>query len=214
MVAGVVIAAVGVDALRHVEHPSERPLVALPLIFGTHQMVEAVVWWGVAGHVTDRVTGGFTWLYLAVAFGLLPWFVPWAVRRMEPDPTRRRIMATLSILGGLVSVHLMSAVAQGPVAVTDGGHYLAYQVPLSFGMLTAVLYVVATCGSLLLSSDRYAVQFGAINLAVVIVLAVLLLSGVISLWCVWAAVTSAVIALHLRRTDPHRHRFPIAPAMS
>jgi hypothetical protein len=74
VVADIVITAIGVDALRNVEHPSERPLVALPLISRMPQVIEAVVWWGVEGHVTDRKTEWFTWLYLAVAFSLLPWF--------------------------------------------------------------------------------------------------------------------------------------------
>jgi hypothetical protein len=61
------------------------------------------------------------------------------------------------------------------------------------------LYVVATCGSLILSSDRVVAIYGWMNLVVVATLAVLLTSGIISLWCVWAAVTSIAIAIHLRR---------------
>ena len=38
------------------------------------------------------------------------------------------------------------------------------------------------------------------NLIAVTVLAWLMATGVISLWCAWAAVTSIVIVLHLRDT--------------
>jgi hypothetical protein len=41
--------------------------------------------------------------------------------------------------------------------------------------------------------------YGWMNLVVVTTLAALLTSGVISLWCMWAAVTSFAIAIHLRR---------------
>ncbi|MDX2344839.1 MAG: hypothetical protein QNL12_14480 [Acidimicrobiia bacterium] len=107
----------------------------------------------------------------------------------------------------------MSAMARGPISVTEGTHYLAYSVPLSSGMVAAVAYVFATCGSLLLASDRLITWFGAVNLVAVLVLSVLLFSGVISLWCVWAAIASAAIALHLRRADPHGHRFQLTPTL-
>jgi hypothetical protein len=48
------------------------------------------------------------------------------------------------------------------------------------------------------------------NLGAVAVLSILMVSGVISLWCVWAAITSIAIAAHLRRTDQHRERFSLA----
>ena len=212
LLTGVVIAGIGVDTLRHVKHESERPLAALPLIFGTHQMVEAVVWWGIDGYVDDRTTNWFAMLYLAIAFGLIPWFVPWAAQRIEPDRLRRRLMLALTVLGASVSVYLMVPVVRGPILVADGGFYLAYSVPLAFGVLATMLYVAATCGSLLLSSDRRLVQFGAINAIAVTALAVLLMSGVISLWCIWAAITSGAVALHLRRAERRTHRRKPAPA--
>jgi hypothetical protein len=43
--------------------------------------------------------------------------------------------------------------------------------------------------------------FGLLNLAAVAVLAWLMASGVISLWCAWAAVASLVIVIHLRTSD-------------
>jgi hypothetical protein len=55
---------------------------------------------------------------------------------------------------------------------------------------------VATCGSLLLSTHRHVRWFGAVNLVVAGLLASLEQYGFISLWCVWAAVSSVAIALH------------------
>ncbi|MCP4307601.1 MAG: hypothetical protein GY926_12835 [bacterium] len=214
LIGGAAIAAIGVDTLRHVEHRSERPLAALPVIFGAHQIIEAFVWWGVDDRVAASVADWAAWIYLAIAFGLLPWFVPWAVRRLEPDPDRRRYATALIVLGVAVSIYLMIPVIEGPVTVVDGGFYLSYSVALSFGGLATAFYVVSTCGSLLLSSDRYLFQYGLVNLVAVMTLSILLMAGVISLWCVWAAVTSVAIAVHLRRTDAHRHHFPAAPKAS
>jgi hypothetical protein len=69
-----------------------------------------------------------------------------------------------------------------------------------------MLYVVATCGPLLFSSYRHIRRYGVLNLVAVCALAWLNQSGLISLWCVWAAVTSVAIAVHLRTV----HRTPVA----
>ena len=173
-------------------------MAALPIVFGIHQLIEVPVWWGVES--SEGLMFGSAWLYLIVAFGVIPWLVPYAVRRMEPDLDRRRGMSPLVVLGVIVAVALAVPVLIGPVTVSDGGLHLAYSVPLVFGGPLTALYVISTCGSLLMSSDRAAAAYGAVNLLIVTVLATLLTTAVISLWCVWAAVTSIAVAVHLRRS--------------
>jgi hypothetical protein len=68
------------------------------------------------------------------------------------------------------------------------------------------LYVLAICGTLLLSSRRRVVTFGMVNLVAIGVIAWLTIDGFASVWCGWAAVTSAAIALHMRVGRPHRLR--------
>lgn len=210
LIGGAAIAAIGIDTLRHVEHRSERPLAILPIVFGLHQVTESFVWWGLDGHVASQVGDAAAWLYLVVAFGLLPWFVPWTIRRLEPDHRKRVYVSALVAAGVLVSVYLIIPVINGPIRVVDGGFYLAYSVSFTFGGAATAVYVATTCGPLLISSDRYLVRYGMANLGAVAVLSILMVSGVISLWCVWAAITSIAIAAHLRRTDQHRERFSLA----
>ena len=88
---------------------------------------------------------------------------------------------------------------RGPVVVHLGANHLSYDVGLPDGLLIVTLYVVATCGALLMSSHRDIVVFGLINLPVVVLLALLNANGFASLWCAWAAVASVMIAVHLRR---------------
>lgn len=197
--AGVVVTAVGLDTIRHVGHEREAAMAALPLIFGFHQLIEVFVWKGVDGTVSGAVASGAAWLYLAIAFGLIPWLVPYAVRRLEVDGSRLPVMSTLVGLGVVVATALTLPLIFGSISVVDGGNHLAYSTSLVLGGLFAVLYVVATCGALVMSSDRVVAIYGWMNLVVVAALATLLTSGIISLWCVWAAVTSIAIAIHLRR---------------
>jgi len=91
------------------------------------------------------------------------------------------------------------------VPSSPGGHHIAYAVDLWHGGIVTALYVVATCGALLVSDHRYVGRFGAINLLAVVVLAWFDQGAVVSLWCTWAAVVSIAIALHLR-VRRRRHR--------
>jgi hypothetical protein len=200
VVAGLVIGAVGIDALRHVRRRSEWPLAAIPLVLAGHQLVEAFVWWGLKGHIAYGVWHPALWVYLAIAFGVLPVLVPIAVGALEPAANRPRV-AVFTAVGLVVSVVLMYAVVRGPVDASIKGHHIAYQVDLWHGGFIVALYVVATCGSLLASKNESVRLFGSANLVAVGLLSWLNQSGLISLWCSWAAVTSVAIALHLRRAD-------------
>jgi hypothetical protein len=199
IVTGVVVTAVGIDAIRHVGHNRETAMAALPVIFGLHQLIEVFVWKGLDGPASAAVAQGAAWLYLLIAFGMIPWLVPFAVRRLEFDRARRRVMYWLTGLGVLVATALTVPIIIGPISVADGGYHLTYSTSLVLGGFLAVMYVVATCGALILSTDRVVAIYGWMNLVVVASLVVLLTTGIISLWCVWAAVTSIAIAIHLRR---------------
>lgn len=206
LVAGTAVCAVGVDALRHVKQPAERLLAALPVVLGGHQLVEALVWWGLQGRLASDVWRPALYVYLAIAFGVVPVIVPLAVGLLEPAADRRR-MGGFVALGVVVAVVLMYAVVRGPVRAGIEGRHIAYHVNLWEGDVIVALYALATCGSLLASTYRRVRWFGAINLAAVCLLAWLYTSAFISGWCGWAAVTSVAITIHLRRIhQPSRPR--------
>ena len=197
---GILVTAVGVDALPHVSAREQLPLATLPLVFGAHQFIETFVWWDLQGK--DPVFSGdaATLLYLAIAF-LLPLWVPLAIRGVETSVDRRRFMAFLAGVGFLVSAVLLVTIFRGPVGAEIGGRYITYEVGLPMPGLLGTLYVVATCFAALASSDRWIRNYGIVNLAAVMVLVWMALEGFASLWCAWAAITSVVIDLYLRNVE-------------
>jgi hypothetical protein len=197
LVGGLIVGAVGIDAMRHARRPHERLLATLPLVFAAHQLIESVVWWGLEGRVDDTVWHAARWLYLAIAFGLLPVLAPIAVGGIE-RVTHRAHTAGFAALGAVVATVLMYSIIRGPVTAVVEGRHIAYTVELWHGWLIVFGYVVATCGSLLISSHPHVRWFGIANLVAVVFLAWLDQSAFISLWCAWAAVTSIAIAVHLR----------------
>ena len=207
LAAGVLVSVVGIDAIKRARSPEELPLAALPLLFGVHQLIEAFVWWGLEGKVPASLGDTAIWIYLAIAF-LLPLWVPLAVRGVEPSPGRRPIITVLVGAGLIVSLVLLGTIVWGPVDATVVGHHISYSVDIPGGGAIGVLYVVATCGALLLSSDRWIRYFGISNVLAVVVLVWLTVGGLTSLWCVWAAVTSVAIDLFLRDEERHLNVVP------
>jgi hypothetical protein len=196
---GLVIGAIGVDVLRHVGGRQRYALLAsLPLLLAFHQLDEAFVWWGLQGRVPAGVGHVATWIYLTIAFVVLPVFVPLAILVLEPEGRRRRMMAPFAALGAVVSGVLLAAMVRGPVAARLGSHYVGYSTDLHAGGLVVMLYVTATCGSLILSGIPDIARFGVVNLVAVALLARLTIDGFASLWCAWAAISSAAFAIHLR----------------
>lgn len=209
VLAGVVVGAVGVDALRHVRQRSEEPLAVLPVILAGHQLIEAFVWWGLDGRISEAVWRPAAWLYVAIAFGVLPVFVPIAVGALEPVANRSRIR-WFTAIGAFVAIVLMYAVVRGPLDVSIEGHHISYVVDLWRGGVIVALYLVATCGSMLVSDHAHVRWFGGANLVAACALTWLDKSAFISLWCVWAAVTSVAIAVHLRCAAlPPRQDIPV-----
>ena len=203
LAAGVVVTVIGVDAIRRTRTPKELPLAALPLLFGIHQLVEAFVWWGLAGKVPSRVGDVATWLYLAVAFAL-PFWVPFAVRGVEESRRRRAVITALVGVGLVTSLVLLGSIG-GPIHASVDGHHIEYSLFIPGGASISVLYVIATCGALLMASDRWIRDFGVSNLVAVGLLVWLTVGGLTSLWCVWAAITSVAIDLYLRDGERRAH---------
>lgn len=198
---GVIVTAVGVDALRHVRASKEIVLGSLPLLFGIHQLTEAFVWWGLEGHVAHDIQTIATWAYLGFAFALLPVLVPLAVGLVERKLGRRRIITAFGALGVAVAVGLTVPMFRGPVTATMQSRHIEYNIEaLTRGGQLTSLYVIATCGALLASSYRDLAAFGVVNLIAIPLLIWLTVSGFVSLWCFWAAIASVVIAFHLRRS--------------
>jgi hypothetical protein len=205
VVGGIVVGAIGVDACRHLRGRNDHLLLAaLPVLLGVHQLDEAFVWWGVERRVPHDVGRVALWIYLLIAFVVLPMFVPFAVLALEPTHARRWRMAPFIVLGFFLSVDLLASMVRGPIGATHHPYHLAYDIPVSHGGVVVALYVLAVCGSLVFSGYRHVEIFGFANIVAVAILAWLTLDGFASLWCGYAALSAGAIALHMRYAKPHR----------
>jgi hypothetical protein len=206
LIGGAVIGLIGVDVVLNVHQRRDHfAFAALPLLLAGHQLTEAFVWWGLQGHVSERIGNVATWLYLLFAFVVLPIYVPLAIRALEPPGRRRSVMNAFVVLGLCVSGALCAAMLRAPVTASLGQNHLIYGIHLHAGPLIVAVYVAATCGSAILSGYRHVAVFGVVNLIAVALVARLAIEGFASLWCGWAAATSVAIAQHIRFGAPQRN---------
>ena len=204
LVAGAAVVAIGWDACRHLDgEPQNLAIATLPLLLGVHQIDETLVWWGLQGHVSSLVGNVAMWVYLVFALVALPILIPVGLAVFEPSPRLRWRYLPFAGLGLVVSGVMLRAMLVGHPSAHLGSHHISYSIGLQHGVVFVGLYIVATCGPLLASGHRTLVWFGGANLAAVVVLALLCASGFTSLWCLYAAVVSGAIALHLRLSQPH-----------
>jgi hypothetical protein len=197
---GLIAGAFGVDALRHVTRPQQLVLASLPLLLAAHTIDESVVWWGLHGQVSASAMHAAIYVFLAFAF-LLPFLVPLGMFGVETVRGRRRWMLALLALGAVTSALLLTDIIRSPASASIDGSHIAYVSGGSDALLLGVLYVLATCGALLVASSRMLAAFGLVNLAAVIALTWLTFTGLTSLWCAWAALSSVVVVLYLRRAS-------------
>jgi Family of unknown function (DUF6629) len=199
VVAGIVVLPMAVVALREVRHVREVPFASLPLLFALHQFVEAVIWAGFDDHdVSMPLRIAAVLVYVGYAMVVLPTLMPLAVLLLEPRGDRLRVTPFV-ILGAVMSLVFAVEVFSTPMTVVVHPHALEYVTGLHHGGILAIGYVVAVIGPAVLSGYRSVVAFGVVNLLGLVVVAIAYEDAFASLWCVFAALSSALVMLHMLR---------------
>jgi hypothetical protein len=200
----VVLGAVGIATLREVKDRRELLLAAMPCLFALHEFVEGFVWMGLDGTMSPQVAHNAGAAFVLYAQGILPFLLPLSVFLIEPTKRQRRRMLGFVILGGLLSLYLAWGLIAYPLAISDQSHSIVYVNVITNTMLVAVLYVIATCGSLFFSGFGPLVELGWFNLVGLLVVAMVKRYAFTSVWCGYAAVVSVIIYFFFRRTRLHR----------
>jgi hypothetical protein len=198
------LAAIGVATLTKVKHRRELLFAALPTLFAVHQFIEGFVWLGLDGILSPTVTHDMGAAFMLYAQGLLPFLLPLSVLLFEPDAKSRKRMLPFLVVGGATSLYILWALTAYPLEVYVRGNSIVYINQATNNTAVAVLYVIATCGSLFFSKVRAMVIFGAANLAILLVVMEVKRYAFTSLWCAYAAIASLIILAYFWRSSRHR----------
>jgi hypothetical protein len=199
-----VLATVGVLTLTKVKHRRELLFASLPTLFAIHQFIEGFVWLGLDGVLSPRITHNMGAAFMLYAQGLLPFLLPLSVLLFEPNTKSRRRMLPFLVVGQLAALYILWALTAYPTQVFVEGNSIVYINRATNNTFVAVLYVVATCGSLLFSKVKDMVIFGLANLAILLTVMVVRRYAFTSLWCAYAAIASVIILVYFWKSSGSR----------
>lgn len=199
-----VLGAVGIATFTKVRHKRELLFAALPTFFAVHQFMEGFVWLGLDGVLSPAVTHNMGAAFVLYAQGLLPFLLPLSVLLFEPDVKSRRRMVPFLAIGTGTTLYILWALVAYPLEIFVRGNSIVYINQGTNNTALAVLYVIATCGSLFFSKVRDMVIFGAANLAILLTVMAVKRYAFTSLWCAYAALASVIILAYFWKSRLHR----------
>ncbi len=207
-----VLGVVGVATLREVKHRRELLFAAVPTLFAIHQCIEGFVWLGLDGRLRPAVAHDMGAAFMLYAQGLLPFLMPLSVLLFERTRQRRHRMLPFAVLGGALTLYILWALTAFPTQVGVRDNSIVYLNQATNSTWVAILYVIATCGSLFFSEIRTMVLFGWANLIILLATMAVKRYAFTSVWCAYAAAASVIILVSFwrsRRQRPYRY----APAV-
>jgi hypothetical protein len=142
--------------------------------------------------------------FMLYAQGLLPFLLPLSVLLFEPDAKSRKRMRPFLGLGIATALYILWALTAYPLQVYVRENSIVYINQATNNTAVAVLYVIATCGSLFVSKIKPMILFGAANLAILLIVMEVKRYAFTSLWCAYAAIASLIILAYFWRSSGDR----------
>ena len=199
-----VLGTIGVLTLTRVKHRRELLFASLPTLFAVHQFTEGFVWLGLDGVLSPAVTHAMSAAFMLYAQGLLPFLLPLSVLLFEPDARSRRRMLPFLVIGCLTGLYIVWALVAYPTQTFIKANSIVYINPATNNIVVAVLYIIATCGSLFFSKIRDMVIFGVANVVILLVVMAVKRYAFTSVWCAYAAVASVIVLVYFWKSQGKR----------
>ncbi|CAM3290805.1 DUF6629 family protein [Asticcacaulis taihuensis] len=194
------VAGAGALALRETRTVTERPLASVPLLFAMQQFVEGVLWLLLPQIGTGGASHLLVQIYAFFIGVIWPMVIPLGILLIEPDRLRKRLMTGVLAIGVIVAIGTFIIILRYGVEVAVVNHCLVYSNPFGGGLLVRSAYVIATCAAYFLSSHRSVRWIGIAMIGGFGVAYSFYHLNWPSVWCFFAALVSALIYYHFRRS--------------
>lgn len=193
--AAAVLLTAGTVALRRTAHVAQWPYALVPFWFGVQQLLEAGLWLTLDQPQQACLNGWLTQGFSAFSQVIWPIYIPLAVYLLEPAGWRRRAIGLVLAAGATVSLYLLWYLLRVPAVAQVQGQHIAYIFPHFHEPLATALYLLGACVSPLLSRFPAVRLFGLLATLSLGATALFYLQWLISVWCFFAALLSAVVLL-------------------
>jgi hypothetical protein len=196
--AAVGLGAIGILTLSKVKKKKEIPFASIPLLFGTQQAIEGIVWLSLK-YNNVALNSAASYFFVFFAYIFWPIFVPIAVFLLEKVEWKKKLLYTLGLCGAVLGAFFAYFLVTHNITGHISNHCITYTIPRYDVFQIMALYVAATCLSLLISSDRVLMWFGVVATLSLAIAYEFYIFALVSVWCFFAAILSTIIYFYFRR---------------
>ncbi|MFT7591154.1 MAG: hypothetical protein ACI9UJ_001075 [bacterium] len=193
--ASAVITTIGVISLKRATDNPSKFLAYIPIFFGIQQFAEGFVWLSLLydsfAHFRGMSTAGFIFF----AWVVWPFWIPFAMGKIEQDVARKRILNVFKYIGVLVSLLLAYVVVFENVNSEILDWSIIYNFDVSDGLHKAfgLLYLSITVIPTLISKVPKVWLLGVMNVLAYAGTKIFINERILSIWCFFAAITSVIV---------------------
>ncbi|MFC1875630.1 DUF6629 family protein [Chloroflexota bacterium] len=193
--AGVVLSAVGVATQRKARKPTWRLFAGIPLLFGFQQFAEGVLWVTLRSGGHDWLQNAATYVFLIPALVIWPVMIPLSAWFIEEVKKRKKILASLIVLGGIVSLFYAFCLTSYNVTPQIKSFHIQYvhEFPQTLVDIVYLFYIASTVVPLFISSVRWMWLLGIMIAVSYLVTVIFFAQYLTSIWCFFAALSSVVV---------------------
>jgi hypothetical protein len=197
---GAVLATIGAVALKSVRKPSQRMFAFIPILFAIQQITEGCLWLSLSGNASALWQPTATFIFLSIAQIAWPIWVPLSILLFEKEKSRKKILKVMTAIGILVGGSIAYCLFFYPVHSRIEEHHILYELdfPLATKIYGGAFYFIATVLPPFVSSAKLMKALAFLILISYIITAIFYENYVISVWCFFAAIMSAVVYLVVR----------------
>jgi hypothetical protein len=196
--ASVTLVAIGVLSTKAAVTLPQKGLATIPFLFAIQQFVEGGIWIALQNPHTDMAvfwTPILMNLFLIFAWVIWPLYIPLIVSFLEEVPWKRKILKVMTVSGTVISGLLIYILVISDIKPVIKGYHIIYERSneLSGMLILGAFYIVHLLAPFFISTTRRLWYLGIINFGSLVIAQVLFTAAFISVWCFFAALSSAVI---------------------
>ncbi len=173
-------------------------LVLVSACFAIQQFLEGCVWLGLLNNYNSLFKNLAVYGFVFFAFIFWPAYIPVCMYRLEQNGSVRRFLKLFSVIGFGTALLLLERVIYFGVTAQLANCHIMYnsqlaQFSLLLTWIVMVAYLIATVGSMLVSTFAGMRLMGVIIGFTYIAAYLFYFNFLISVWCFFAAITSVFI---------------------
>lgn len=191
---------------KNIEVSARLGLVLVCASFALQQFCEGLVWLGLLRNFNNLFTKAAIYSFIFFAFIFWPAYIPLCMYRLERDVKLKKILKVFIAIGLTTAILLLVRVIYFGVTAQVASCHIMYNSNISqFNFVATVnimlAYLIATVGSLLVSSFPKMRLMGSLIGIAYVAAYLFYLNFLISVWCFFAAIISLMIYYLVSQQD-------------